>query len=38
VNVSISLAEKNNPSPSSHPWFDNPENIASVMRGIEDAK
>ncbi|MEO3446695.1 hypothetical protein ABG862_02760 [Bacteroides xylanisolvens] len=27
-----------NPSPSGDPWFDDPENIASLNRGIEDAK
>ena len=27
-----------NPSPSGDPWFDNPENMAMVMRGIDDAK
>ena len=27
-----------NPSPSGDPWFDNPENIASLNRGIEEAK
>lgn len=27
-----------NPSPSGDPWFNDPENIASVNRGIEDIK
>lgn len=27
-----------NPSPSNDPWFDDPDNMASVMRGIEDVK
>ena len=27
-----------NPSPSGDGWFDDPDNMASVMRGIEDAK
>lgn len=27
-----------NPSPSNDPWFDVPENIASLNRGIEDTK
>ncbi len=27
-----------NPSPSGDPWFDDPENMASLNRGIEDAK
>lgn len=35
---SLSVEVSTNPSPSSDTWFDNPENIASVERGIEDAK
>lgn len=27
-----------NPSPSRDPWFDDPENMASVRRGIEEMK
>jgi PHD/YefM family antitoxin component YafN of YafNO toxin-antitoxin module len=27
-----------NPSPSGDTWFDDPENMASVMRGIADVK
>ena len=27
-----------NPSPSNDTWFDDPDNMASVMRGIEDVK
>jgi hypothetical protein len=27
-----------NPSPSGDPWFDDPENMASLNRGIEDIK
>lgn len=27
-----------NPSPAGDPWFNDPENIASVNRGIEDMK
>lgn len=27
-----------NPSPSNDTWFDDPDNMASVMRGIEDIK
>jgi hypothetical protein len=38
VKISISPERKNNPSPSGDPWFDNPENMASVMRGIEETK
>ncbi|KAA6330156.1 hypothetical protein EZS27_021108 [termite gut metagenome] len=34
--VSDKLSE--NPSPSGDTWFDDPENMASVMRGIEDIK
>ncbi|KAA6328115.1 hypothetical protein EZS27_022961 [termite gut metagenome] len=34
--VSDKLSE--NPSPSGDIWFDDPENMASVMRGIEDVK
>lgn len=35
---SIAVEVSENPSPSGDPWFNNPENIAMVMRGIEDAK
>ena len=35
---SLSVEVSTNPSPSGDPWFDDPENMASVMRGIEDAK
>lgn len=35
---SISVEVSTNPSPSGDPWFDDPENMESVMRGIEDAK
>lgn len=35
---SVSVEVKENPSPSGDPWFNDPENIALVMRGIEDAK
>lgn len=34
--VSVEVTE--NPSPSGDPWFNDPENIASVKRGIEDIK
>lgn len=34
----LSVEVSTNPSPSSDTWFDNQENMASVMRGIEDAK
>ena len=27
-----------NPSPSGDPWFNDPENMASINRGIEDIK
>ncbi|MFI3280279.1 MAG: hypothetical protein SNG49_08995 [Rikenellaceae bacterium] len=29
---------RTNPSPSNDPWFDVPENMASVERGIADAE
>jgi len=35
---SLSIEVSTNPSPSGDPWFDDPENMTSVMRGIEDAK
>lgn len=35
---SISVEVIENPSPSGDPWFDNPENMASVRRGIEEMK
>ena len=35
---SLSIEVSTNPSPSGDPWFDDPENMASVMRVIEDAK
>lgn len=35
-NTNITVYE--NPSPSGDPWFDDPENMAMVMRGIEDVK
>ena len=35
---SLSIEVSTNPSPSGDPWFDDPENMASVMRGIEDDK
>ena len=35
---SVSVEVSENPSPSGDPWFDDPENLASVRRGIEDAK
>lgn len=34
----ISIEVTSNPSPSGDPWFDNPENLASVMRSIEESK
>ncbi|MDR2979680.1 MAG: prevent-host-death protein [Bacteroidales bacterium] len=38
--VELVVTEKldENPSPSGDPWFDNPENLAHVLQGIEDAK
>ncbi|MDE6649413.1 MAG: hypothetical protein K2K45_05745 [Muribaculaceae bacterium] len=35
---STNIAVYENPSPSGDTWFDDPENMAAVMRGIEDAK
>lgn len=35
---SVSVEVSENPSPSGDPWFDAPENLASVRRGIDDAK
>ena len=29
---------EDNPSPSGDPWFDNPENMSLVLKGIEDVK
>ena len=34
--VAIEISE--NPSPSGDPWFNDPGNIASVKRGMEDIK
>lgn len=34
----ISVDVHENPSPSGDPWFDDPENMASVLRGIEQMK
>lgn len=35
---SVSVEVSENPSPSGDSWFDKPENIASVRRGIEEMK
>lgn len=35
---SVTVEVSENPSPSGDPWFDTPENMASVRRGIEDVK
>lgn len=35
---SVSVEVSENPSPSGDPWFDDPENMASVRRGIEEMK
>lgn len=35
---STNITVYENPSPSGDPWFDDPENMAMVMRGIEDVK
>ena len=34
----ISVEVSENPSPSGDPWFNDPENIASVNRGIAELK
>ena len=34
----ITVEVSENPSPSGDPWFNDPENIASLNRGIEDIK
>ncbi len=35
---SVSIEVSENPSPSGDPWFNDPENIASIKRGMEDIK
>lgn len=35
---SVCVEVSENPSPSGDPWFDDPENMASVRRGIEEMK
>lgn len=35
---SVSVEVNENPSPSGDTWFDDPENMASVKRGVEDIK
>ena len=35
---SANITIHENPSPSGDSWFDDPENLAMVLRGIEDAK
>jgi hypothetical protein len=32
----IEVSSNSNPSPSNDTWFDDPENMNSVLRGIED--
>ncbi|MDE7056182.1 hypothetical protein EEL40_13995 [Muribaculaceae bacterium Isolate-083 (Janvier)] len=34
--VAVEVSE--NPSPSGDPWFNDPENMASIKRGMEDIK
>lgn len=34
--ITIDVSE--NPSPSGDPWFNDPENMASVLRGVEQMK
>lgn len=35
---SVAVEVSENPSPSGDQWFDNPENMAMVNRGLEDVK
>ncbi len=35
---SVSIEVSENPSPSGDSWFDDPENMASVQRGITEMK
>lgn len=35
---SVAIEVSENPSPSGDPWFNDPENIASVKRGIAEMK
>lgn len=35
---SVAVAVDENPSPSGDPWFNDPENMASVMRGVAEMK
>ncbi|MDE7413282.1 MAG: hypothetical protein K2N05_05780 [Muribaculaceae bacterium] len=35
---SVAIEVSQNPSPSNDPWFDDPENIASVKRGMAEMK
>ena len=35
-NIFVEVSE--NPSPSGDEWFDNPENLASVKKGIDEMK
>jgi hypothetical protein len=38
IELVVSDEVSTNPSPSADPWFDDPGNMASVNRGIEDEK
>lgn len=35
---SVSIEVNHNPSPSGDKWFDDPENLASVQRGLTEMK
>jgi len=35
---SVSVEVSENPSPSGDPWFNDPENMASVKRGMEEMR
>lgn len=35
---SVSVEVRENPSPSGDPWFNDPENLASIDRGLAELK
>ena len=35
---SVAVEVRENPSPSGDPWFNDPDNMASVMRGVAEMK
>jgi hypothetical protein len=38
IELVVSDRVSNSPSPRNDPWFNNPKNIESVMKGIEEVK